>query len=194
MNHPVAVGLYRRLLRLYPRPFRNEYGLDMVLLFTNQLHDEPTPRVLARGAIDVAITVPARHLEAHMHRPPNSVVTVLFAALSAAGALFGLLAGTNLVMLLSGAAVALVATAIAVTSWRQTRVLTTPRSATAQWWKLLATGAVALAVMIVGEGATDLALWWPMFLVVLAALVTIAAGLVLGVAHLAGSVLHHRAR
>jgi hypothetical protein len=44
--------------------------------------------------------------------------------------------------------------------------------------------------MIVAEGATDLSLWWPMVITVLCALVALAAGLVLGLAHLTRAVLH----
>ena len=51
-----AAKLYRGLLRVYPRRFRDEYGADMVLLFTDQLRDEPALRVWARGVIDLAIT------------------------------------------------------------------------------------------------------------------------------------------
>ena len=193
MSAPRAVAVYRWLLRFYPRRFRDEYGLDMVLLFANQLRDEPAPRVWARGAVDLAITVPARHLEAHVDRPPNSFTPLLLAAISAAAALVGILGGSNLVMLAAGGAVAIVFGALAATAWRHTRTLTTTRPATAQWWKLLATGAAALAAMVVAEGATDLSLWWPMVIVVLGALVTIAAGVALGIAHFAGMYLHHRA-
>ena len=42
--------------------------------------------------------------------------------------------------------------------------------------------------MIVAEGATDLSLWWPMVITILAALVALAIGLVLGVAHLVGGI------
>jgi hypothetical protein len=190
-----AVGVYRRLLRFYPRPFRDEYGVDMVLLFANQLRDEPAGRVWVRGAVDLAITVPARHLEAHVNRPPNSLVPLLFAGLSAAGAIFGILGGSNVGMLAGGVAVAIVFGALAVTAWRQTRTVTSSGPVPAQWWKLLATGAGALAAVI---GATALpveypnSLWWPMFIVVLGALVTLGAGAVLGVVRF-GNYLHRRA-
>ncbi len=195
MSAPRGLAVYRGLLRFYPRQFRDEYGSDMVLLFANQLRDEPAPRVWARGAIDFAITVPARHLEAHVNRPPNSLVPSLFAALSVAGALFGVLGGSNRGMLIVGLVIAVVAGAAAVTGWRYTRTLSAARPAAAQWWKLVATGAGALAGVI---AATALpveypnSLWWPMFVIVLGALVTFALGVVLGVVHLAGSRLHHR--
>jgi hypothetical protein len=187
-----SVGVYRALLRFYPRHFRDEYGLDMALLFANQLHDEPAGRVWVRGAVDLAITVPARHLEAHMNRPPSSVVPLLFAALSAAGLLAGIAGGSNVAMLAAGAAVAMVFGVLAAKAWRQTRTVTTALPVTAQWWKLLATGAGALVAMILAEKATDLSLWWPMFMIVLASLITIAAGVLLGVVHL-GIRLRHRA-
>ena len=80
MNGTRAVGIYRGLLRVYPRRFRDEYRDDMALLFANQLRDEPAGRVWARVVIDLAITIPARHLEAHMNRPPNPTMPLVFAA------------------------------------------------------------------------------------------------------------------
>ena len=65
------MGIYRSLLRVYPRRFRDEYRDDMALLFAEQLRDGPASRVWARSLIDLTITIPARHLEAHMNRPPN---------------------------------------------------------------------------------------------------------------------------
>ena len=41
MTSPRAVVVYRRLLWLYPRSFRDEYASDMALLFADQLRDEP---------------------------------------------------------------------------------------------------------------------------------------------------------
>jgi hypothetical protein len=185
---PRAAGVYRALLRFYPRSFRDEYGPDMVLLFANQLRDEPALRVWTRGFVDLAVTVPGRHLEAHMNRPPNSTVPLLFAAVGFAGVIFGIVGGSNRGMLAVGLSVAVVAGVLAVVAWRHTRVITAAPPVTAQWWKFLVGGAGAIVAMIVAEGATDLSLWWPMVITILAALVALAIGLVLGVAHLVGGI------
>ena len=190
MTSPRAVVVYRRLLWLYPRSFRDEYGSDMALLFADQLRDEPAARVWARGAVDLAISVPARHLEAHVNRPPNAVVPLLFASLSLAGALAGLAGGSNLVVLAVCMAIAVLAGALAIAARRQARAVMPHSGLTAQWWKLLTFGSAALVAMIVAEGATDLSLWWPMVITVLCALVALGAGLVLGLAHLTRTLLH----
>ncbi len=190
MSTQRGIGVYRGLLRLYPRRFRAEYAPDMALLFADQLHDEPAGRVWARGVVDLAITIPTRHLEAHMNRLPNSTTPLIFAALSVAGLLFGIVAGSNLGMLVIGLSVAAVAGALAVVAWRHTRAITTARPATAHWWKFLAGGAGVLGAIVVvttATGEVDESLWWPMLLTVLSGLVTLAIGLVLGVAHLARS-------
>lgn len=190
MNTRRAVGTYRALLRLYPRRFRDEYGPDMVLLFADQLRDEPAMRVCARGAVDLAITVPTRHLEAHMHRPPNPTVPVVFAALSVAGVLLGIIGGSSPGMLAVGVSVAAVAGVLAVTSWRHTRTITASRPATAHWWKFLTGGGCLLLAVIVvttATGEVDESMWLPMMISVLLALVALAAGLALGIAHLTGN-------
>jgi hypothetical protein len=194
MNTHRGLGLYRGLLLCYPRSFRHEYGPDMVLLFSDQLGDEPAPRVWCRGLIDLAVTVPTRHLEAHMNRPPNSLVPVIFAALALASILVAVIAGTNPGIALGALAVAAAATVLAVASARQTRRITAAASTTAQWWKPLALGASALLAMVVAEGATDLSLWMPMIITVLFSLLMIAAGLVLGIAHLFSTHSRHAAR
>lgn len=59
---------------------------------------------------------------------------------------------------------------------------------TANWWKFLVVGAAVLAVVIVTVnvvGEVDDTLWLPMVILMLGSLVTLAAGLVLGIAHLA---------
>src|SRR5688500_391168 len=144
MNTHRGIGLYRGLLLCYPRSFRHEYGTDMVLLFSDQLGDEPAPRVWCRGLIDLAVTVPTRHLEAHMHRPPNSLVPVIFAALAVASILLAVIAGTNPGIALGALTLGAVAGVLAVVSARQTRQITAATSTTAQWWKPLALGASAL--------------------------------------------------
>lgn len=187
MRSPRSAGLYRGLLRVYPRRFRDEYGADMGLLFAEQLRDEAALRVWARGVADLAITVPARHLEAHMTRSPNPAVPALFGAISVAGVLFGVIGGSNLAMLAVGLTTAAVAGTLALVAWRHTRAITAARPATAQWWKFLAGGGGVLGAMILvltATGEVAEAMWWPMMIAILGALVTLAAGLVLGIAHL----------
>jgi hypothetical protein len=187
VTFPRAARVYGWLVRLYPRRFRDEYGVDMVLLFAEQLRDEPATRVWSRGVVDLAISVPARHLEAHMARLPNPTVPVLFAAISVAGVLFGVITGSNLGMLAVGLSVAAVAGAVAVVAWRHTRAITAARPATAHWWKFLVGGAGALGAVIVvttTSGELDESMWWPMMIGILGALVTLGAGLILGIAHL----------
>ncbi len=187
MNSSRAVGIYRTLLRVYPRRFRDEYRDDMALLFAEQLHDGSASRVWARSLIDLTITIPARHLEAHMNRPPNPAVPVLFAALSVTGVVTAILAGSNLAIAGFGLAVAVMAGVLAVASWRTTRAVTAERPASAHWWQILLGGVGVLATTIVvlniiGEVPDG---WWvPMMLTLLAGIMTTATGLILGVAHL----------
>jgi len=191
VSGPSAAGVYRGLLRCYPRRFRDEYAIDMALLFSEQLRDEPAARVWARGVVDLAITIPARHLEAHMDRPPNPTVPVVFAAVSVSGLVLAMVGGSNLGMLVFGLAVAVVAGVLAVAAWGHTRAISAARPATERWWQVLLAGAIVLAttiivVKVVGEVSDDL--WVPMMLTLLAGVVTTAAGLILGIAHL---IEHH---
>ena len=89
-------------------------------------------------------------------------------------------------MLAVGVSVAAVAAALAVVAWRHTRRLAMARPAAAHWWKFLAAGAAVLATVIVvttATGEVDASMWWPMMITVACALMLIATGLVLGVAH-----------
>ncbi|MGI9021992.1 MAG: hypothetical protein ACR2HV_01930 [Acidimicrobiales bacterium] len=187
MSSSQAGGIYRGLLRFYPRRFRDEYGIDMAHMFADQLRDEPAGRVWARGVVDLAITIPARHLEAHMNRPPNPAVPLVFAAVSISGVVFAMIGGSNPGMLGLGLAVAVVAGLLALAAWRHTRAVSTARPATAHWWQVLLVGVGVLATTIVvlnvvGEVSEDL--WLPMMLTLLAGVVTTASGIFLGVARL----------
>ena len=129
-----------------------------------------------------------------MNRPPSHTVPVFFASLSLAGLLFCLIVGSNGGLFALGLAVAVVAGSLAIASWRQARALTTAEPATVQWWKFLAGGTIVIATVIgvtkvTGEVAESW--WWPTMITVLFGLVTIAAGLVLGVAHLTGKRLRN---
>ncbi len=187
MSGRKTADVYRGLLSFYPRRFRDEYGIDMALLFAEQLRDEPAGRVWARGLVDLAITIPAQHLEAHMDRPPNPTVPVVFAAISVSGVVLAIVGGSSLGMVAFGLAVAVVAGVLAVAAWRHTRAITANRAATARWWQILLGGVGALATTIVvlnivGEVSEG---WWlPMILTLLAGVVTTAAGVILAIAHL----------
>jgi hypothetical protein len=190
-----AVSIYRALLRLYPRSFRDEYGPDMALLFSHQLRDERALRVWARGVLDVAVTLPALHLETRMRRPSNTATPLAFAALGVAGVLLAVLGGSSRGMLALGLSVGVASGALSVLSWRHTRIIATAHPLTAQWWKFLAGGAGVLGAIVVGttlSGAVSDGLWWPTMMITIAvALATLAAGLVLGVAHLTANRTHH---
>jgi hypothetical protein len=191
-----AVSIYRALLRLYPRSFRDEYGPDMALLFSHQLRDERAVRVWARGVIDVAITLPALHLETRMRRPSNTATPLAFAALSLAGVLLAVIGGSSPGMLALGLSVGAASGALAVLSWRHTRAIATAHPVSAQWWKFLAGGAGVLGALLLGttmSGEVTNGLWWPTMITIAVALTALAAGLVLGVAHLTGNRTHHAA-
>ena len=83
----VAVRACRALVRLYPRRFRDDYGVDMVLLVREQAREEPAWRVLGRLVIDGAISIPSQHLEVRMRRVPSSLVPVVYLTIAAAGLL-----------------------------------------------------------------------------------------------------------
>lgn len=187
MSSSRTVRAYRALLRLYPRRFREEYGVDMALLFAEQLRSEPAGRVWARTVVDLAITVPTRHMETHMHRPPNPTVPVLFGALSVAGIVFALVIGSNVAVAAIGLAVAISAGVLAAASWRHSRTITAARPATSHWWKVLLAGAgvfTATIIVVNAVGEVSEGWWAPMMLALLAGILATVAGLILGIAHL----------
>jgi hypothetical protein len=132
---PRPLRVYRLLVRLYPRRFREEYGPDLVGLVADQLRDEPTWRVVARSAIDLALTLPSRHLEAHMHRAPTALVPALFGAVALSAVIVGATVGHPIV-LLACIAVAVTAGWLGLVAAHRARPLTQPRPATAHWWKV----------------------------------------------------------
>jgi hypothetical protein len=181
------------MLLLYPRRFRDEYGADMVLLFAEQLCDEPAARVWLRTAVDLTITAPTCHLETHMNRPPSSFVPAAIGAVSVAGLLFALIGGSSLAMVGVGLAVAVIAGAVAFVAWRQTRSVAPALPTGEQWWRFLAAGAatlVGLTVVTTITGELDDWSWMLAMVVLLSGLISLAAGFVLGMVHLAG----HRGR
>ena len=183
-----SVGIYRELLLVYPRSFRDKYRDDMALVFADQLRDDPTGRVWARGVVDLAITIPARHLEAHMNRPPNPTVPLVYGALSVTGVVFAIVGGSSIGIAAIALALAVVAGYFAVASWRTTRAVTEARPAAARWWQVLLGGVGVLTTTIVAVniiGEVPDAWWLPMMITLLAGIMTTATGLILGITHLA---------
>lgn len=168
------VRAYRASLRLYPRRFRAEYGDDMVALFEDQLRDEHTARVVGRAALDLALSAPTRHLEAHMHRTSTTALVVTFVAVAVAVAAVGGPLG------LTGALGLLVLAAIA---WRRSRPV--GGAADGGWWKLLLGGLALLGLLIVITSATGELPeggWFVAMTALFTSFALIGAGIVLGIA------------
>jgi hypothetical protein len=176
----LIVTVYRGLQRLYPRTFRDEFGADMVLLFREQLRDEPTWRVCGRGLLDLVITIPIRHVEVHMTRTrtPALVLVVSFAL---ASTVFALVEG------LLGVAVAALGAALAMLIWRHERPAPSQRAVAQRWWKLLAGGAALLATVIgvtIATGELSEPAWAIAALTFLVSVSLLGAGLILGLVRL----------
>lgn len=169
-----ALRGYRLLLRAYPRSFRDEYGDDMVALLAHQLRDENIARVVARTAVDLATTIPARHLEARMNRPSTTVLVTTFVVVGAGLAILG---GPI------GLAAAVVLFALAAVTWRRARPVVAVDDG--RWWKLLLAGVALLVSFIVGTtiiGELPDGGWYVAMASLLTSLALIGAGVVLGVA------------
>jgi hypothetical protein len=183
---PRTILVYRQLVRLYPKQFREEYGPDMVDLLADQLRDDPAWRVGMRTTVDFALTLPGRHLEAHMNRSPTPFVPALFGAIALSAVAVGAVVG-HLVVLLVCLAVAIAAGWLGLLAAHRARPLTEPRPTTAEWWKFLAAGAGLMAALIAittATGELPEGGWFVAMVAGLTALVLLGAGIVLGIAHL----------
>jgi hypothetical protein len=118
-----------------------------------------------------------------MHRAPNPLVPLVYATAASAGLLVAILGGSNAATIVLGFGLAIVAGALAVAAWRRARPVSEPRTITASWWKFLVAGPCLVALVIIGSGV-GLSAWYLGMVVVLAAFVSTATGLVLGLAHL----------
>jgi hypothetical protein len=70
--------VYRHLVRLYPKGFRNDYADDLVQSFTDLLAHHGASRAWRRTAVDLAVTVPRYRLETIMN-PRHSDTTLYIA-------------------------------------------------------------------------------------------------------------------
>ena len=182
-----GLGAYRLLLRLYPRRFRQEYGDDLLLLLQDQLADEPAARVYARAALDLALTVPSRHLETRMKRPPSVLVPMIFAFVALGSFMILGVGGTSPAVSLAFLLPGLAAAVLAAVSWRRTRTVVGGNAQ--RWWQFLLAGAgllggLAVVTTITGELPENA--WFFAMAGILMGLGLCAAGVVLGLQHLLG--------
>lgn len=183
MNDDRTARVYRALLGLYPRDFRNEYRDDMVHLLRDQCADEPAWRVYARAALDLAITIPAQHMETHMNRTATHLVPLIYTALAAAGLLSAIIGGSNAAIVAVGLCIAVVAGTTAAIAWRRAGPIG-GRISTQGWWKLVVAGpCIIIAVSVAARLGVDA--WMAGMFAVLIAFVVTATGVLLGIAHLA---------
>lgn len=184
--HAAQVVAYRRLTALYPRAFREEYRADLVALFTDQLQDGRVAGVWFRTIGDLAVTVPSQHLEVRMKRSSGGLVTataiVVATVAAVTAAVFGFAP-----MAIPLAVVALLATAVAVLSWRANHLgRGTAAAAGRNWWKFLLAGVATFATLALGTWLVDnAALPWALLAAMyLAGWILSITGAVLGAGHL----------
>ena len=197
MSHHRQLTLYRALTGLYPRSFREDYREDLALLFAHQINDEPPLRVWARAIRDLAVTVPAHHLEARMHRPPAPVLVGMCSVVTATALALAMVLGTgrpafSIVFLM----VAVVSGALGVSAWRAQQPVHDTASFDASWWKFLVGGVSVAAATFAGMAipwpdAIDLGdnAYWLIVISMMTGFMLAALGVLLGITTL---VRHHR--
>jgi hypothetical protein len=81
------VDVYRRLVRLYPRGFRDDYADDLVQNFADLVANHGPSRTWRRTAVDLVVTVPRYRLETVMNpRHANTTLYIATAIVAAAAA------------------------------------------------------------------------------------------------------------
>jgi hypothetical protein len=188
MNAEGLVSAYRATIRLYPRSFRDEFGDDLVHLFADQLADERASRVVARTILDLALSVPQRHLESDMHVSRTSVLPIVFFVLALSSLVVGLVVGHPAVLAVC-ALVTLAFLALALVALHRARPLHEVATLPSRWWVVLGAGVALLVGLVVVTRATGELPeggWFLAMVTGLTAVVLIATGLALGVVQLVG--------
>jgi hypothetical protein len=152
---PSGSGLYRVLVRLYPREFRREFADDLIQMFGDLAERDGLPAAWRRTVVDLAVTVPRHRLETVMSARRSSTVIWLFA-------IIGALAGVTLLAADVASTVALIVVVIAgvVVLAQRSQLARSLRPETSgdrrRLWIQSAIGAVA-AVAALAIGFADLA-------------------------------------
>jgi hypothetical protein len=96
--HPI----YRTLVRLYPKEFRQAYGDDLVQHFDDLAAERGVRVACGRAALDLAVTVPRYRLETIMNERHSantiSIVVGLVAVAGVASVLMGIYPGALLLV------------------------------------------------------------------------------------------------
>jgi hypothetical protein len=177
-----ALRTYARLVHLYPSAFRNAYGEDMVALLTAQLRDESRTRVYTRAAADLVLTLPTRHLEAHMKLPARSVPKLAFcvALVATATAMIG---GP----MLPAATVALVAAAFAYAAGRREQPAHEPEARPGRRSvSFLGAGAAVLVLISFAPQDGPEGLWFVFMAALLTGIAAVTIGVLYGINFLMG--------
>lgn len=183
----IHIATYRRLTRLYPKSFRDEYRSDLIAVFEQQIDDDGSVRSWLRAIRDLMITVPSLHLEARMNRPPVNLVAAIAFAVAIAATIGAIFTGGSVYALIL-VLIAFVAVCIAVLAWRASRPAVLFES-TRSWKGFLASGVVLLAMIVLivnlppmEDGDYADGVWYVMFFAVVLSIMLIAGGILLGVA------------
>lgn len=187
MSSAGIVAAYRLAVRLYPKPFREEYGDDLVQFLTSQLRDERMLRVLGRTAVDLLLSIPQRHLESHMDVTRATTLPVLFGAAALSALIVGIVVGHPAVI--AGCiAAGLGFGGLALLAAHRNQALSDGHPTSSRWLGMLATGVVLLISLIgvsTATGELPSRGWLIAMVVGLISLLLIAAGLILAVLHFA---------
>lgn len=183
MTGPRHVALYRAVVGLYPRRFREEYGEDMVMVFEEMHADGRAASVWARTLRDAASSILVQRLETAMLK--KAFLPISFAVL--AGVVLVAVSARGVNNLLTFALTALVTGGAAVAAlvyWYANRAYVEPSDQLHRYWlHFLAVGVASIALVNVGTGLDVEAPWLLLFATIIVGIMLVVIGAILGVWH-----------
>jgi hypothetical protein len=176
-------SVYRALLVLYPRSFRDRYGQPMAQLFGDRLRDVGT-RAWLRTIADLLRTVPVERIEATMDRLRRSagarVVALAVAVLGAALLVMGFGGGVAIVVTLAVVAILFAQRRLFASLPRGERA-PLHHAVVQAWWAPIA-ALLGIAMLVAGIGTIFEAHNWAGRIVGSAVLMAFGAAMLFGLA------------